>query len=71
MNLGFGFGSFLGGVIFETSGGYQLALIVNVVLGIVAAIAAALVPLLGHERQRRSWGATGLENSSIPARATG
>jgi MFS family permease len=71
MNLGFGFGSFLGGVIFEASGGYQLALIVNVVLGIVASIAAALVPLLGHERQRRSRGVAALENSAIPARATG
>jgi MFS family permease len=71
MNLGFGLGSFLGGVIFEASGGYQLALIVNVALGIAAAIAAALVPLFGHERQRRSWGVTAPENSSLPARATG
>ena len=34
MNLGFGFGSFLGGVIFEVTGSYQLALVVNVALGV-------------------------------------
>src|SRR5215211_5456741 len=54
MNLRFSFGSFLGGVIFEMTGGYQLALIVNVALGVAAAIAAALVPHFGRERQPRS-----------------
>ncbi len=71
MNLGFGFGSFLGGVIFEASGGYQTALIVNVVLGVAAAIAAALVPLFGHERERRSPALAAPEKRSIPARAAG
>jgi MFS family permease len=71
MNLGFGFGSFLGGVIFEASGGYQSALIVNVALGVAAAVAAALVPYVGHERHRRSSPVAVAENSSIPARASG
>jgi MFS family permease len=71
MNLGFGLGSFLGGVIFEASGGYQTALIVNVALGLAAAIAAALVPHCGHERARRSPPLSAPEKRSIPARATG
>jgi MFS family permease len=71
MNLGFGFGSFLGGVIFEASGGYQLALIVNVVLGLAAAIAASLVPHFGHERQRRPSPMAAPERGSFPAGATG
>jgi MFS family permease len=71
MNLGFGFGSLLGGVIFEASGGYQSALIVNVALGVAAALAAALVPYFGHERQRRPSLVTSPENRSIAARASG
>ncbi len=71
MNLGFGLGSFLGGVIFEASGGYQLALIVNVALGIAAAIVAAIVPQLGHERQWRPSPIAAPETRSFPARATG
>jgi MFS family permease len=71
MNLGFGFGSFLGGVIFEASGGYQAALIVNVALGLAAGIAAALVPLFGHERRRRSSPLAASEKHPVPARATG
>ncbi|HEX5993278.1 MAG TPA: hypothetical protein VFY70_11965, partial [Thermomicrobiales bacterium] len=67
MNLGFGLGSFLGGVIFEASGGYQLALIVNFALG----IAAAIVPQLGHERQWRPSPIAAPETRSFPARATG
>ena len=71
MNLGFGFGSLLGGVIFEVSGGYQAALIVNVALGAAAAIAAALVPLFGHERRRESLPLAAPEKRSVPARAAG
>jgi len=71
MNLGFGFGSFLGGVIFEMTGGYQLALIVNVALGVAAAIAAAFVPHFGRERQPRSRLQAAAERGSFPARATG
>jgi MFS family permease len=48
MNLGTGIGALLDGVIFELSGNYSAALLINVALGIIAAIAAALVPLLGR-----------------------
>ena len=71
MNLGFGVGSLLGGVIFEASGGYQAALIVNVALGVAAAITAALVPHVGFERERRLLPATVPEKVSAAARATG
>jgi MFS family permease len=71
MNLGFGFGSLLGGVIFEVTGGYQLALLVNVALGIAAAIAASLVPCLGYERKQRPSPMATPETRSFPARATG
>ena len=52
MNLGFGLGAFLDGVIFELSGGYSAALLINVGLGLVAAVGAAVVPLTGRERSR-------------------
>ncbi|MBW3634517.1 MAG: MFS transporter [Chloroflexi bacterium] len=71
MNLGFGVGSLLGGVIFEATRGYQAALIVNVALGVAAAIAAALVPRFGFERDRRLMPVTAPENVSAAARATG
>ncbi|HLL49959.1 MAG TPA: MFS transporter, partial [Thermomicrobiales bacterium] len=71
MNLGFGFGALLGGVIFEATGGYDAALMVNIALGVAAAITAAVVPTLGHERQRRSLPLTTPEKGSIPARAVG
>ena len=71
MNLGFGFASLLDGLIFEVTGGYQFALVVNVVLGVAAAIAAALVPYFGHERQRRQLPLGAPERGSVPARATG
>jgi MFS family permease len=71
MNLGFGFGSLLGGVIFELTGGYQFALLVNVTLGVAAAIAASLVPQFGHERKRQPSPVATPETRSFPARATG
>jgi len=71
MNLGFGFGSFLGGVIFEVTGGYQVALVVNVVLGVVAAISASLVPYFGQERDRRSSPLASPEQGPLPVRVTG
>ena len=71
MNLGFGFASLLDGLIFEVSGGYQVTLMINVVLGVVAAIAAALVPYFGHERQRRQLPLGAPERASVPASATG
>jgi hypothetical protein len=58
-------------MIFEATGGYQVALIVNVALGVAAAIAAALVPRFGHERQRRPSAVTAPETSSLPASASG
>lgn len=39
MNLGFGAGSFLDGVVYDSTGSYEAALVVNAILGAVAAIA--------------------------------
>jgi MFS family permease len=39
MNLGFGAGSFLDGVVYDSTGSYELSLVVNAVLGAVAAVA--------------------------------
>ncbi|HEY7030183.1 MAG TPA: MFS transporter [Thermomicrobiales bacterium] len=39
MNLGFGAGSFLDGVVYDTTGSYELSLVVNAILGAVAAVA--------------------------------
>jgi len=71
MNLGFGFASLLDGLIFEVTAAYQVTLMINVVLGVAAAIAAALVPYFGHERQRRQLPLGAPERASVPARATG
>jgi MFS family permease len=54
MNLGFGIGSLLDGVIYEISGDYSAALIINALLGVVATAAVLLVPYLGRERARKS-----------------
>ncbi len=43
MNLGFGAGSFLDGLVYDSTGSYDAALIVNAVLGMVAAIAVLRV----------------------------
>ncbi|MFN8593215.1 MAG: MFS transporter [Thermomicrobiales bacterium] len=53
MNLGFGVGAFLDGVIYEWSGGYTAALLINVALGLVAAAGIILVPFTGKERVAR------------------
>lgn len=50
MNLGFGIGSLLDGVIYETFGGYSAALVINALLGVAAAASMLLVPYLGRER---------------------
>lgn len=68
MNLGFGFGSLLDGIIYEASGGYTMALLINVALGVLAAIGAALVPYLGRERLRLPDSAAH-GNRVAPARA--
>jgi MFS family permease len=64
MNLGFGVGALLDGVIYEATGGYSAALLINVVLGVIAAVAAALVPILGREQTAR------YAPVSAPARAS-
>ena len=53
MNLGFGAGALLDGMIFESTGSYERALEINVLLGLVAAAGAALVPYFGAERPAR------------------
>jgi MFS family permease len=50
MNLGYGAAALLDGVIFESTGSYDRALDLNVLLGLVAAAGVALVPYLGAER---------------------
>lgn len=69
MNLGTGIGALLDGVIFESTGGYDVALASNVVLGVAAALAVIAVPYLGHERQRLPTTPTRLPEAR-PARAS-
>jgi len=51
MNLGFGAAALLDGIIFESTGSYERALDINVLLGVVAALGVALIPYLGAERE--------------------
>ena len=53
MNLGFGVGSFLDGVIYEYFGGYNGALAINVILGVIGAGLVLLLPRLAEERGER------------------
>lgn len=53
MNLGFGVGSFLDGVIYEHLGGYNGALAINVILGVIGASLVLLLPRLAEERGER------------------
>jgi MFS family permease len=69
MNLGFGIGSVLGGIIFESTGGYSIALLLNVALGIVAAVAVALVPRFGAELSREQSPQSSPERGTLPAHA--
>jgi MFS family permease len=71
MNLGSGIGALLDGVIFETTGGYNTALLVNVALGFVAAAGVALVPYFGKERARGSSPRPAAEERRVPVRAAG
>jgi MFS family permease len=50
MNIGFGAGSFLDGLVYDTFGSYRAALLANAVLGLLAAVAAIQV---GRERPVR------------------
>ena len=69
MNLGFGIGSVLGGIIFESTGGYSIALLLNVALGLVAAVTVALVPRFGIERPREYAQQSSPERGTLPAHA--
>jgi MFS family permease len=69
MNLGFGIGALLDGVIFEATGGYSAALLVNVVLGLVAAAGAVLIPWLDREHGRPPLPAR--DETAAAARAAG
>lgn len=71
MNLGYGVGAVLDGVIFEATGGYTAALLLNVILGLAASVAVGLVPLLGSERFRLPTPSTIPDDRRTPARATG
>lgn len=66
MNLGFGAGSFLDGVIYEHFGGYNGALAINVGFGIVGAALVLLLPRLAEERGER-WRAMQAGASASPA----
>ena len=67
MNLGSGVGSVLGGVIFEATGGYTVALLLNVALGAVAAVAVALVPKFAPEHQSAPTSRAITESASLRA----
>jgi MFS family permease len=69
MNLGFGVGSVLGGIIFESTGGYSIALLINVALGVAAAITVALVPQFGPEVHRMETPRMTPEKGALPAQA--
>jgi len=63
MNLGFGAGSFLDGVVYDSTGSYEAALVVNAVLGALAALAVLQVG-------PRAIGAELPAHSRVPTRAT-
>ncbi len=69
MNLGFGVGSLLDGIIYEATGGYTAALVINVALGLAASVTTALVPVFGAERSRASTLPSSREQGTVPARA--
>jgi MFS family permease len=66
MNLGFGAGSFLDGVVYDSTGSYEAALIVNAILGGVAAVAVLRVNTRPAGRADRVHGA-----ATAPAIAPG
>lgn len=52
MNLGFGAGSFLDGVVYDTTGSYELSLVINAILGAVAALAVVGIGARPTEARR-------------------
>jgi predicted MFS family arabinose efflux permease len=53
MNIGFGAGAFLDGLVYDATGSYDVALIVNAGLGAVAAVAVTTVGMRPSERERQ------------------
>lgn len=62
MNIGYGIGAVLDGVVYELSGGYEAALVVNAALGGGAAVAVWMVA----DRRRRSAPDGGLASAPRP-----
>jgi predicted MFS family arabinose efflux permease len=54
MNLGFGAGAFLDGLAYDTTGSYEASLVVNALLGALAALAVVRVGTRPGETVRRS-----------------
>ena len=69
MNLGFGVGSLLDGALYEATGGYGAALLINAALGAVAAVAVAVAPAVRNQTANWPQGATASERRAIPAHA--
>jgi MFS family permease len=68
MNLGMGVGSLLDGVIYDMSGGYNIALVINGALGVMAAVAVVGVPDMRMRRGlARVHGETPFEVIPTPA----
>ena len=65
MNLGFGVGSFLDGVLYEHSGNYHWALVANVALGLVAAVGAFRVGTGPLPELRESLAAPRLQGVAV------
>lgn len=71
MNLGFGVGALLDGVIFEINHSYQTALFINAALGVIAAVGTLLVPRFGAEPALKTPRPDPAEELLTPARAVG
>jgi len=54
MNLGFGIGSFIDGAIYDATGNYDLSLVINVVMGVIATIGVLAVDRARGEPQWRA-----------------
>lgn len=67
MNLGFGVASFVDGLIYDATGAYDLSLVVNVVMGVIASVGILLVDRTRKERQVTPSGAAGPAPAASPA----